>query len=283
MAVWRQNDLAPLSVGQEFEPVPASWSATLWAGVLVLPTDVGAVTGTASFTQPAASWASAATETIPATGSWSQTAVWAATGVEELIAQATFGQSATWDATGSESIPGSAAFTQSATWQATGSQVIAGTAVFDQTAAGWRSTLEQTFDASAAFSQAPAAFSGQGAEEFAASAEFEQAPATWQASDAPLITGYGAWSQSAAWTADGAVEDVAPTVSGGSFGRYVRWDTPKKVLKPKTRPKVTPPTAVVQAAFGQQPATWQAQGTVVEPQDWLLGVGDTDEALLALV
>jgi len=164
---------------------------------------------------------------------------------------------------------------------------VTGTATFSQAAATWESTATEQLDATAAFLQAPAAWDATGSEEIAGTATFSQDAATWTASDLQPVSGTATFNQEAAtWDASATAptEPTAPAVSGGSYNRYVKWRTPKRLYKPKPKAKVKrPPQIVAVASFVQQPARWRAEMHVRQPEDWLLGIGDTDESLLALV
>ena len=88
----------------------------------------GGVTGTATFSQAAATWESTATEQFDATVAFLQAP-------------------AAWDATGSEEIAGSATFEQAAaTWTASDQQAVTGTGAWEQGAAAWDASATSVYD-----------------------------------------------------------------------------------------------------------------------------------------
>lgn len=231
-------------------------------------------------------WQAASQPPVTGTATWEQAAAtWSATLTERITATATFAQTSTWDATASERFTSTASFVQAAaTWDAAALERLTATAEWVQGAASWDATLSERIAATASFDQS-ASWDATASESMRATAAWAQ-DATWSATGNaanPQPTFTGAWEQAPAeWSATAYTPPPEqPAPSGGSANRYVNWNVPNKIHRPRPKPRI--PVVVASATFSQAPAAWQAEMTVVEPQGWLLGIGETDESVLALV
>lgn len=150
------------------------------------------VTGTATFTQAAATWEATLSERIAATATFAQTASWDATATERLTATAEWVQEpATWAADSLVANP------------------VTGTATFTQEPAAWAAEGQEAFEATASFLQAPAAWAATTTESFTAVGEWIQDAASWQASQSQDVTATGTFEQSQAWEAvASSAEDI---------------------------------------------------------------------------
>lgn len=181
--------------------------------IVVRPAAAGGdITGTATWTQAAASWAGSASEKLPSTATFAQAAAtWAASAAEKFPSTAAFAQAAAaWDGAASESLPSTASFEQAAAiWSASAStpaqQGFTSDATWAQAAASWDGAASEKLPSTATFAQPAATWAGTATETLPSTATFAQAAPAWAATATntpPAVTGTATWAQAAAsWAA----------------------------------------------------------------------------------
>jgi hypothetical protein len=226
-----------------------------------------AITGTAAFTQTAASWDATGSEKFSGTGTFLQTQVWSATALEKFSATATFLQTQDWAATGNVIAP------------------VTGTATFDQAAASWLATESEIFTGSAAFIQTQV-WDAAALERFSGTASFDQTQA-WLGLVNEVYSGAAAFDQSQSWDATGSIP-TGPYIGTASFTQTQDWSAQAAVpvtVEPggiAWYPKVIAEPPIELRARFVQGQSWRAEGTVRESENWLIGVLDESEEALLL-